>query len=105
MQKAQAQAGALITHTQKQGIPQFFGLRIMGQELGRPYFLALLAEAYSEAGQVEEGVKTLTEALDIADKGGERMHQADLYRLYGELSLQQESKEERQKAKRKSQKC
>jgi predicted ATPase len=78
----------------RQGIAE---LRAMGQELGRPYFLALLAEAYSEGGQVEEGMKVLGEALDIADKTGERMHQAELYRLYGELTLQKGAREQKRK--------
>ncbi len=51
-------------------------------------FLALLAEAYGKAGQVEEGLTVLAEALAAVDKNGERMYEAELYRLKGELSLQ-----------------
>jgi predicted ATPase len=54
----------------------------------RPHFLALLAEAYREVGQAEEGLTLLTEALAVVDKTGERMWEAELYRLKGALTLQ-----------------
>jgi len=60
----------------------------IGQKLGRSYFLALLAEAYSATGQVKEGLDVLDEALDAAHTTGERLHEAELYRLKGEWSLQ-----------------
>jgi predicted ATPase len=60
-----------------------------GMELWQPYFLALLAEAYGKGGRVEEGLTVLTEALALVDKTGERMYEAELYRLKGELILQQ----------------
>jgi predicted ATPase len=56
----------------------------------RPYFLALLAETYGKVGRVEEGLTVLAEALELVDKTGERMWEAELYRLKGELSLQSE---------------
>ena len=37
--------------------------RATGAELSRPYFLALLAEMYGKAGQTEEGLTVLAEAL------------------------------------------
>jgi class 3 adenylate cyclase len=52
-----------------------------------PYCLALLAEAYGKARQTEEGLSVLAEALALVDKTGERFYEAELYRLYGELSL------------------
>jgi class 3 adenylate cyclase/predicted ATPase len=63
--------------------------RATGAELTRPYFLALLAEAYGEMGRAEEGLSVLVEALAAADKTGERMYEAELYRLKGTLTLQQ----------------
>jgi predicted ATPase len=51
-------------------------------------------------GQAEEGLAALAEALAMVDKTGERFYEAELYRLKGELTLQQES----QKSKGKSQK-
>jgi predicted ATPase len=65
--------------------------RAAGTELFRPYHLALLAEAYGNAGQIEEGLTALAEALDAVDSTGERMYEAELYRLKGELTLTQPS--------------
>jgi predicted ATPase len=116
--RTQEETTALMTHTQAQSIPQFLamgailrgwalaeqgqddegaaqiqqglaGLRAMRQELGRPYFLALLAKAYSNGGHAEEGLKMLTQALEITQDTGECMHQAELWRLKGELLLAQ----------------
>jgi TOMM system kinase/cyclase fusion protein len=66
-------------------------VRAMGAELWRPYFLALLAEAYGKVGQTEEGLTVLTEALAIANKNADRLYEAELYRLKGELTLQANS--------------
>ncbi len=116
VRKAREQTEALMALTQEHGIPQFAamgaivhswtvaeqehteesitqlqqgidGLRATRQELGRPYFLALLAEAYRERGQMEEGLAMVNEALEITHATGECMHQAELWRLKGELLL------------------
>jgi class 3 adenylate cyclase/predicted ATPase len=63
-------------------------IRATGTEVGRPYRLGLLAEAYGKMEQAEEGLNVLAEALATADKTGERMWEAELYRLKGELLLQ-----------------
>jgi tetratricopeptide (TPR) repeat protein len=63
--------------------------RTTGAEVLRPYYLALLAEAYGKSGQAEEGLDVLTEALALVAKTGERWWEAELYRLEGELLLQQ----------------
>jgi class 3 adenylate cyclase/predicted ATPase len=52
-----------------------------------PTFLALLAESYGIAGQPEEGLTVLDEALDITEANGECWWKAELYRLKGELCL------------------
>jgi predicted ATPase len=44
----------------------------MGTEVQRPHFLALLAEAHTKKGQIEEGRAALAEALALVDKTGER---------------------------------
>jgi len=62
--------------------------RATGMELWRPYHLALLAEAYGKTGQIEEGLNALAEALGLVNKTGERMYEAELYRLKGTLMLQ-----------------
>jgi TOMM system kinase/cyclase fusion protein len=63
------------------------GWRATGAELVRPYYLALLAEAYEKAGQAEEGLLVLAEALALVRTSGERRKEAELYRLKGELLL------------------
>jgi predicted ATPase len=55
----------------------------------RPRFLAFLAEACGKVGQVEEGLTALAEALAMVNKNGERFYEVELYRLKGELALQQ----------------
>src|SRR3970040_2924397 len=60
-----------------------------GAELYRSYWLALLAEAYGKAGQTEEGLTVLAEALAVVNKNSERFYEAELYRLKGELLLMQ----------------
>ncbi len=71
-----------------------------GAELDRPSTLAALAEAQGKVGRIEEGLKTLDEATAMMRKNDNRSHEAELYRLKGELTLQQEN----QKAKGKGQK-
>jgi predicted ATPase len=57
--------------------------------LQHPHFLALLAEAYGKAGQAEEGLSVLAEALALAHSSGERYYEAEMHRLRGELLLMQ----------------
>src|SRR5262249_17786699 len=89
--------GSTLVHQgqAKEGIEQITeGLRTYratGAELGRPFFLALLAEAYGIMGQPEAGLTMLTEALTLVDTTGERWYEAELYRLKGALLLQQSS--------------
>ena len=61
-----------------------------GAEVWRPYYLALLAEAYGRGGQRAEGVRLLTEAPVVADNSGAHWWAAELYRLRGELLLEHE---------------
>ena len=65
--------------------------RATGAELARPYYLVLLAEAHGAMGQPEGGLTALTEALTLVDTTGERWYEPELYRLKGELLLQQNS--------------
>ncbi len=55
------------------------------------YFLALLAEAHGTLGEPEAGLAALAEALTLADTTGERWYESEIYRLKGELLLQQAS--------------
>ena len=58
-----------------------------GQELSRPLYLALLAEAVGHTGQAEEGLLLLAEALAAFEAIGRGDMLADAYRLQGELLL------------------
>ena len=60
-----------------------------GQTLSRPYCLVLLAEAAGYAGQVEEGLRLLAEALAAFEVSGRGDLLAEAYRLQGELLLRQ----------------
>jgi predicted ATPase len=60
-----------------------------GTELYRPGVLSLLAEAYGKLGQTEEGLTLLAEALELVDKTGAHGYEVELYRVKGELTLQQ----------------
>ena len=61
------------------------------QDMGSGAFLstcyALLTEAYAQGGQAEEGLNALAEALERVAKTGERLYEAELHRLKGELTL------------------
>jgi DNA-binding winged helix-turn-helix (wHTH) protein/predicted ATPase len=64
--------------------------RATGAEVWMPHHLALLAGAYEIAGQVEEAVTLLDEALQIVERTEERWLAAELYRHKGGLMLRQE---------------
>ncbi|RQR21295.1 hypothetical protein DIE23_38355 [Burkholderia sp. Bp9143] len=68
----------------KEGLAAY---RATGGGLWLPHFLSLLAEAYGAAGQAETGLETVDEALALIDRTEERVYEADLYRLKGELTL------------------
>ena len=52
------------------------------------HILALQAEACGKARQAEDGLATVAEALALVDTNAERLYEAELYRLKGELTLQ-----------------
>jgi predicted ATPase len=56
----------------------------------RPYHLALLAGGYRSAGQADEALSAVAEALAWADKNDERFYEAELHRFKGELLLKQD---------------
>jgi predicted ATPase len=61
-----------------------------GAILARPYYLALLSEAYGEAGQNERALQVLKQALTLAHTNDERCYEAELWRLKGQLLLNDE---------------
>jgi predicted ATPase len=80
-EQGQAEAGAAEV---RQGLVDW---RAQGSELGRTYFLALLAEALARAGQAPEALAALDEADDFARATGEGYWAPELRRLRGELLL------------------
>jgi predicted ATPase len=62
--------------------------KVMGATLWRPYFLALLVEGYGQVGAADEGLRVLAEALAAVQHTDERLWEAELHRLTGELMLQ-----------------
>ena len=56
-----------------------------GSELGKSYFLALLAECHTKTGDYDEGLAVVEEAFQFAAVSGEGFWDAELYRIKGEL--------------------
>jgi len=86
-----------ITGEAAEGIPLILRgaaiCRGAGQNLARPCFLTMLAEAYAIAGQPEEGLACLGEAVQLVEATQERWAEAEMHRLRGTLllSMQQRS--------------
>ncbi|MCG3206739.1 MAG: Serine/threonine-protein kinase PknD [Anaerolineae bacterium] len=59
-----------------------------GATIDHPYFLSLLAEALSYAGQVAEALNALTEALAMVSNTNRFFYEAELHRLRGQLLLE-----------------
>jgi predicted ATPase len=55
----------------------------------RPYALLLLAEAYGQLNQVEAGLEALAEGWALIEKIGTYCYESEMYRLKGQLLLQQ----------------
>ena len=62
--------------------------RATGADRFRPYFLALLAEAYGKTDRAGEALTLLAEAGAVAQKDEDHLYEPELYRLRGELTLQ-----------------
>ena len=63
--------------------------RATGTESLMPHYLALLASACEIVGQMEEAATLLDDALQIAERTGERWFLAELFRHKGQLLLRQ----------------
>jgi predicted ATPase len=53
-----------------------------------PQYLGWLAEALGRIGRVDEALALAENALEVVGKSGERVHEAEIYRLKGKLLLQ-----------------
>ena len=54
-------------------------------------FLCVQAEIYGKASQPQRGISLINEAFDFMQKGGERYHEAELYRMRGILHMQMDT--------------
>jgi predicted ATPase len=77
-------------------------LRATGAECVMPYCIALLARASEIAGQIEEGLTLLDDALQIVERTGERWLEAELNRHKGQLLLRQGQSEAAEELYRKA---
>jgi predicted ATPase len=69
-------------------------LQATGARYVRPFYLALLAELSGEAGDVQQGLTLLDEALALVSENNEPWCESELVRLKGELLLQTETRAE-----------
>lgn len=61
--------------------------RAFGADIGSTYWLALRAEAHARDGARERALQVLDEALALVESGQERLWQAELHRLRGDVLL------------------
>jgi len=61
------------------------GFPAFGQLTFLPHYLAMLADGYRHTGKAEAGLAAIHEALSVIKKTEEHMHEAEIFRLKGEL--------------------
>ena len=76
--------------------------RATGAEAWAPHYFALLAEACEIAGEIDEAVTLLNDALQTVERTGHRWLAAELNRLKGELLRRQGHPEAAEKLYRKA---
>jgi class 3 adenylate cyclase/predicted ATPase len=62
-------------------------LRSTGSTLWMPLFLPYLARAYAELGQFDDASRCIDEAITATETTKERWHEADVYRIAGEIAM------------------
>jgi DNA-binding SARP family transcriptional activator/predicted ATPase len=76
---------------QQQGVRQMqqglADLLATGAKARKPYYLGLLAQVWSDVGQIDKGLALLDEALAWVDEQGEAWPKAELLRLKGKMAL------------------
>jgi predicted ATPase len=63
-----------------------------GAEVGLAHFQALLVEALARAGETLEALRVLDETIELMGRNDNRWHEAELYRLKGELLVASRSR-------------
>jgi predicted ATPase len=83
--------GLLLQGRHEEALPillkGFSAFRATGAEVRIPVYFGLLGDAYTRSARFGDGHKALDEGLAIAEKNDDRCHEAELYRLKGELLL------------------
>ena len=67
--------------------PGITAWRTTGSTFWMPLYLSYLAKAYAELGQFENASRCIEEAMTAAETTKERWHEAEIYRLAGEIVL------------------
>lgn len=67
--------------------------------------LGSLAEAYGMAGDVDQGLGFMAQALAEVERGGERYFEAELYRIMGELLLTKAERNDRATMEKEAEAC
>jgi serine/threonine protein kinase/predicted ATPase len=84
-------AGLLLQGRPAESVPLLLkgldAFRSTGAELLRPFHLSILSDAYTRTGRFNEADKAIDEGLDVAKKNDDRLQEAELHRLRGELLL------------------
>jgi predicted ATPase len=52
-----------------------------------PYWMTFLASALGQDGQMREGLQMIAEAIELIERTDDRMTEAEVYRVKGELLL------------------
>jgi predicted ATPase/class 3 adenylate cyclase len=66
-------------------------LRATGSEVMSDFGLALIGTALGKMGRFDEGLRTVDEAFPFIEPSGQRLYEAEVHRLKGELLLAQDA--------------
>jgi class 3 adenylate cyclase len=65
--------------------------RAAGSDLLNDYVFALIAAALGKMGRFEEALRSIDESFEVIERTGQRLHEAEVHRLKGELLLMQDA--------------
>jgi serine/threonine protein kinase/tetratricopeptide (TPR) repeat protein len=89
--------GLLLQNCREEGLPLLLkgygAFRATGAEVRAPGYLGMLGDAYMQSARFEDALKALDEGLAVAEKNDDRSHEAELYRIKGELYLAESADE------------
>ena len=66
-------------------------LKALGSAIRSDYFLALIATALGRMGRFDESLRTIDESFPFIERSGQRVYEAEVHRLKGELLLAQDA--------------